>query len=161
MKPKGYFKEGGKTKPITPKKGITEDQMKISVKGNNDTIEVGAKKPTSGMKGNRESGIKTDRENFKEKFEQAEKKWKLEVDNGDTMIYRNIADPSLTVEMHHDYEEPENDDEKAYEFWYFFPARNGKGIHNSPHVYSESGGYTQDDARQKFKKMLIDTSSEL
>lgn len=31
---------GGKKHPITEKKGITEDQMKISVKGNNDTISV-------------------------------------------------------------------------------------------------------------------------
>lgn len=59
MKPKGYFREGGKTKPITQKKGITEDKLNVSVKGNNDTIEVGTKKPTGGMKGNREKKLLT------------------------------------------------------------------------------------------------------
>lgn len=41
--PKGFFKEGGKTKPRHDKKGITEDKLSVSVKGNNDTIEVGTK----------------------------------------------------------------------------------------------------------------------
>lgn len=40
-KPKGFFKEGGKTKPRFEKKGITEDKLNVSVKGNNDTIVVG------------------------------------------------------------------------------------------------------------------------
>ena len=52
--PKGFFKEGGKTKPRFEKKGIKESDMRISVKGNNDTITVGTKKSTGGMKGNRE-----------------------------------------------------------------------------------------------------------
>lgn len=47
--PKGFFKEGGKTKPRHEKKGITEDQMSVSVKGNNDTIVV-EKKPVKRTK---------------------------------------------------------------------------------------------------------------
>lgn len=42
-KPKGFYKQGGKTKPINEKKGVKESDMKISVKGNNDTIRVDPK----------------------------------------------------------------------------------------------------------------------
>lgn len=52
--PKGFFKEGGKTKPRFEKKGIKESDMRISVKGNNDTITVGTKKSTGGMERHRE-----------------------------------------------------------------------------------------------------------
>lgn len=47
--PKGFFKDNGKTKPRHEKKGISEDQMNISVKGNNDTIVV-EKKPVKRTK---------------------------------------------------------------------------------------------------------------
>lgn len=39
-KPKGFYKQGGRVKPITEKKGIKESDMRISVKGNNDRIRV-------------------------------------------------------------------------------------------------------------------------
>lgn len=39
-KPKGFYKQGGRVKPITEKKGVMESDMKISVKGNNDRIKI-------------------------------------------------------------------------------------------------------------------------
>lgn len=39
-KPKGFYKQGGKSKPISEKKGVRESDMKIDVKGNNDRIKV-------------------------------------------------------------------------------------------------------------------------
>lgn len=45
-KVKGYAKHrNGKAHPIHEKNGITEDQLNVSVKGNNDTIKVEKKKP--------------------------------------------------------------------------------------------------------------------
>ena len=52
---KGFASHGnGKKHPIHEKKGITEDQMNISVKGNNDTIEVQKPKPEN--KKNKDNG---------------------------------------------------------------------------------------------------------
>ena len=39
-KPKGFYKQGGRVKPITEKKGVKESDMKISVQGNNDRIKI-------------------------------------------------------------------------------------------------------------------------
>ncbi len=38
-----------------------------------------------------------------------------------------------------------------------FPAKNGKGIPNSPTVISETGGETRADALKELKKQLIET----
>ena len=48
---KGFGTHGnGKHHPVHEKKGVTEDQLKISVKGNNDTIEVNKNKTTKRKK---------------------------------------------------------------------------------------------------------------
>lgn len=48
MQPKGFAtNQGGKKHPVFEKKGIKESDLKISVKGNNDTIVVGKSKEKS------------------------------------------------------------------------------------------------------------------
>ena len=56
-KPKGFYKQGGRVKPITDKKGVKESDMKISVKGNNDTIRVDSKKPSGILHRNNQNAI--------------------------------------------------------------------------------------------------------
>lgn len=96
-----------------------------------------------------------------------EKRWdkkELFADEGDhnVVIYTNKEDPNYTFEMHPmDDNELEDEDGKELEdpiyhdSWYFFPAKNGQGIPNSPTVISETGGYTKKDAIREFTKDFI------
>ena len=50
----------------------------------------------------------------------------------DNIIFRNIKNPSVTIEAH------QFDDEAFREIgarWYVFPARDGKGIPDSPDMF--------------------------
>jgi len=102
-------------------------------------------------------------------FAKASRQWtkrELVADEGDRMavIYTNKKDPKLTVEMHPMDEEMEDIDdlsETQYKAWYIFPARNGKGIPNSPTVISETGGYKRADAIKELKKELIENTEGL
>jgi hypothetical protein len=59
------------------------------------------------------------------------KYWKKEVDTPNSMVWRNEVDPTLTYEIH---TLPLDD---FVENYYAFPARNGRGIPNSPELFME------------------------
>ena len=96
-----------------------------------------------------------------------EKKWnkkELYSDEGDhnVIIYTNKSDPNYTFELHpmDDNEEEDEDgnelEEPIYhDAWYWFPAKDKKGIPNSPSTLSETGGYNKKDALREFYKELI------
>ena len=96
-----------------------------------------------------EQDVKTLNKNWQRK--------ELDSPNGKSIIYVNKEDPSLTVEMHTDFDEEDED-----RFWYIFSARNGKGIENSPDSYSERGsGYTEKDAEKFLIKKVMMVDDEL
>jgi hypothetical protein len=82
--------------------------------------------------------------------------------DGEAVIYTSKNDPTLTVEMH-PLDEYDNEDETGthYNSWYIFPAKNGKGIPNSPDVISGSGGYTKSDANKRLIEILKETDDEI
>lgn len=100
-------------------------------------------------------------------LKEVETRWninELSSQDGDhqVIVYTNKSDPSYTFELHPmDDNETEDEDGKEldepiyHDAWYFFPAKNGKGIPNSPTVISETGGYTRKDAIREFNKELI------
>lgn len=59
------------------------------------------------------------------------KYWKKELDTPNSTIWRNKTDPSLTFEVH------TLSDDYFMENYYAFPARNGKGITDSPELFFE------------------------
>jgi len=100
-------------------------------------------------------------------LKEIEKRWDVEdltALEGDhqVIIYTNKSDPSYTFELH-PMDDNELEDESGNELedpiyhnsWYFFPAKDGKGIPNSPTVISETGGYTRKDAVKEFNKEFI------
>lgn len=88
-------------------------------------------------------------------------KKELHSEDGDhqAVIFTNKKDPSLTVELHplDNSDSLENDDDKVRNSWMIFPAKNGKGIPNSPTVVEEFAGETRADALLELKKELIET----
>ena len=105
-------------------------------------------------------------------FKDVEKNWtvrKLNSEDGDhqVLIYTNNKDPEYTYEFH-PMDDNETEDENGKELeepiyhdaWYFFPAKNDKGIPNSPTVMSETSGYTRKDAIKEFKKEFISYDQE-
>jgi len=76
----------------------------------------------------------------------------------EAIIYTNKKDPSLTVELHPlDNSDSVEEEEDIRNSWMIFPAKNGRGIPNSPTVLDESGGETRADALLELKKELIET----
>lgn len=55
-------------------------------------------------------------------------KWNKESSGSVDIVWRNVKDPSITVEAHFD----EGDDSEP--FWYAFTAKNGRGQESSPHI---------------------------
>ena len=96
-----------------------------------------------------------------------EKKWDKKEqysDEGDhnVIIYTNKSEPNYTFELHPlndniEYDESDEVPEEASMFnaWYWFPAKDRKGIPNSPSTLSETGGYTKKDALREFTKEFI------
>ena len=74
------------------------------------------------------------------------KYWRKEKGNN-SIIWRNIVNISLTVEIHKldNYELSELEEAK----YYVFPAKNGKGIPNSPELFVE-----KEDAISYAKKYM-------
>lgn len=60
--------------------------------------------------------------------------WKMETDNIFRTVWRNTVDTSLTVEVHI-LKKYELDNEEI--MYYVFPARDGRGIPNSPALFIE------------------------
>ncbi len=100
--------------------------------------------------------------NEKKRKATVNQRWSKEVydgEAGEDVIYTKKKDPKLTVEMHTAWDD--SGDEHPDMFWYIFPARNGKGIPNSPEVLSKrSGGYKKADAIEELKKQLDETDKE-
>jgi hypothetical protein len=72
-------------------------------------------------------------------------KWIKSEDYADHIVWQNKKDKSITVEAH--YEEP-NEEDDLEGFWYIFPAKNGKGIPNSPFIERD-----KKDALNMIKKL--------
>jgi len=96
-----------------------------------------------------------------------EKRWRkkeLFSDEGDhkVIIFTCIEHPEYTFELH-PMDDNELEDEHGKELeepiyhdaWYWFPAKHGKGVPNSPTTMSETGGYTRKDVIREFTKELI------
>ena len=123
---------------------------------------MGFKTGKHGKVYNDSKSIKGSGSDSPDKFDGSENWIRSELDNqnGDgegSIIYTNKHDKSLTVEMHpieDDDPDADEDNENYYNAWYIFPAKNGKGIPNSPHVVSETGGYTRKDAEKELLKVL-------
>ena len=58
------------------------------------------------------------------------KVWKKEINNNNAIIWRNIINNSLTVEIH-----SLEDDKDFNANYYVFPAKDGRGIPNSPELF--------------------------
>ncbi len=104
-------------------------------------------------------------------FKEVETRWEerrgetnLEGD-GFYMIFRNKKSPEHTFEIHPltdtvEAEPPEYPEDQEFDAWYWFPAKNGKGLWNSPTTLSATGGYTKKDAIREFKKEFISYDQE-
>jgi len=97
-------------------------------------------------------------------FAKLQKRWtkkELHSEDGDhkAIIFTNKKKPSLTVELHplDNADTREDESEPIRNSWMIFPARNGKGIPNSPTVLEEFGGENRADALLELKKQLIET----
>lgn len=102
----------GKKHPIHEKKGIKESDLNISVKGNNDRIEVG--KSIKGMKGNREfTGYNHDDDAFNHYHRKLE---------ADYFEYKGLQEktklPSLNLEEY----------KTAYGFWDKLPEEKRRNV---------------------------------
>ena len=100
-------------------------------------------------------------------FAKLQKRWtknELHSEEGDhkAIIFTNKKEPSLTVELHplDNADTRDNEDDPVRNSWMIFPARNGKGIPNSPTVIEEFSGETRADALLELKKELIETDEE-
>lgn len=62
-------------------------------------------------------------------------KWNKERDDETGIIWRNIKDPSITVEAHFDDGEfMVEEDAEPEAFWYAFTGENGRGKESSPYM---------------------------
>lgn len=107
-----------------------------------------------------------------EELNKIEKEWdkkELYSENGDhkVIIYKNKLHPSYTFEFH-PMDDNETEDENGNELkepnyfnaWYWFPAKDGKGIPNSPSTMSETSGYNRENALNEFYKEFIEFNRE-
>jgi hypothetical protein len=75
-------------------------------------------------------------------------------------VFTSKEDPELTYEIHWMEDEveadpPEHPEMQVYNSWYWFDARNGKGIPNSPSVQSETGGYTIQESYEQYLEDIL------
>lgn len=68
--------------------------------------------------------------NYQTLLKGKKKRWELESQTSEHIIWRSLEDSSITVEAHGDLK---RENEEGYD-WYIFPAENSKGIPNSPEV---------------------------
>lgn len=63
------------------------------------------------------------------------KKWNKERDDEGGIIWRNIKEPSITVEAHRgENRDLSGDEDDEGNFWYAFTAENGRGKESSPYT---------------------------
>lgn len=58
--------------------------------------------------------------------------WKKEADSSVRIVYRNVKNPSITIEAYDMEEQSRIEEDKGQ--WYVFGALNGRGISNSPEI---------------------------